>query len=377
MKVAIIETLHFQYGLTIAELFEDEEKVFFVTQDIRDKMHAYAPDLCNGRFEIIQSVGEAYERIIAICESESMDLLFMNPIFQDFHEIDKIALRVKCTTVITIHCLNYWFRSKYRTLKYYRERRIKQKIVKSFDYIATEELVFNYLEVSTEKTFADYRFLNIPWTLYRPRDFSLLKREHPERLKVVLPGSIDNTRRQYDELLVIIDRFAEQHAPITFSFAGPAIGNYGLQVINRLTQLNAKHPGVIRYYPPNSSNIPELFTQEMGTADLAISTLNVLHTALGTPEYYGRTKATGFTCDIVSYQLPGLLPAHLKVPPGLVGSAFNYSSYPELEQLLSQIMNEPETLRQWQDQAKLNSKHYTAEVIRKDLPFFLHTANRG
>ena len=41
MKVAIIETEHFQYGLTQSELFEGEEKFFFVTQVMYDKMHEY------------------------------------------------------------------------------------------------------------------------------------------------------------------------------------------------------------------------------------------------------------------------------------------------------------------------------------------------
>ena len=77
MTVAIIETVHFQYGLTVAELFEQEDKIFFVTQEMHDRMHSYAPDLCKGQFVIIGSVGEAYKRIIEICNHEPVDLLFL------------------------------------------------------------------------------------------------------------------------------------------------------------------------------------------------------------------------------------------------------------------------------------------------------------
>lgn len=377
MKVAIIETIHFQYGLTIAELFEHHDKIFFVTQDVNDQMHAYAPDLCKGQFIIIESVGEAYKRIIEVCNQEPVDLLFLNPIFKDFQAIHEIAVQAKCEKVITIHCLNFWFRARFRTPKFYRERKLKQKIVARFDHVATEELVFNHVRGSNDRRYKDRSFLHIPWTLFRPTDHSSPTRQYPGRIHVVMPGMIDRTRRSYEDLITIIDRFADQHAPLTFSFAGLAIGDHGKWVISKLDEANRKHEGIARYYPLGSTNTAERFRHEMATSDVAISTHNIMHTALGTPEYYGKTKATGFTCDIVSYQLPGLLPAHLKVPPGLVGSAFNYSSFAELEQLLIQLLAEPETLRRWQDQAKLNSQHYTAEVIRKNLPFFSPLPKQG
>ena len=53
MKIAVIETEHFQYGLTQSELFEGEEKIFFVTQVMYDKMHEYNSALCNGEFHVI------------------------------------------------------------------------------------------------------------------------------------------------------------------------------------------------------------------------------------------------------------------------------------------------------------------------------------
>ena len=376
MTVAIIETVHFQYGLTVAELFEQEDKIFFVTQEMHDRMHSYAPDLCKGQFVIIGSVGEAYKRIIEICNHEPVDLLFVNPIFTDFQAVYEIATQVKCEKVITIHGLNFWFRARFRTPKYYRERKLKQRIVERFDHVATGELVFNYVMGSDDPRYKGHNFLHIPWTLFRPRDLSAFKGQHPDRIQVVQPGMIDITRRSYKDLLAIIDRFAAQRAPLTFSFPGPAIGDHGKWVISKLEVANGKHPGIARYYPLGSAGTPELFLQEMATSDIAISTLNPMHSALGTTEYYGKTKVSGFTCDIVSYQLPGLLPAHLAVPPGLVGSAFNYASYPELERLLNQVLDEPETLRRWQDQAKLNSTHYTAEVIRKNLPFFSRPINQ-
>jgi len=48
MKVAIIEMDHFQYGLTQSEIFEEHERIFFVSQEIKDNMLNYKAELCDG-----------------------------------------------------------------------------------------------------------------------------------------------------------------------------------------------------------------------------------------------------------------------------------------------------------------------------------------
>ena len=65
MTVAIIETVHFQYGLSVAELFEQEDKIFFVTQEMHDRMHSHAPDLCKGQFVIIEKKPRNFDSVFS------------------------------------------------------------------------------------------------------------------------------------------------------------------------------------------------------------------------------------------------------------------------------------------------------------------------
>ena len=226
MKVAIIEADHFQYGLTQAAIFEGQELLFFVTQSINDKMHQYQPDLCKGRFFIIDNLTSGCDQIINVCREEKIDLLMLSPVFKGFEAVLRIAQEITCKKVITIHNLNFWLNSRFRTPGAYKERKIKQRIVKSFDYIAVEDFIYNHLKHHDKKTFEAYKFLYIPFTIYnenRTKKYS----KTSDTLKIVLPGSIHKDRRRYENTIEVINHFAKNNAEITFSFAGKALEDYG------------------------------------------------------------------------------------------------------------------------------------------------------
>ena len=72
---------------------------------------------------------------------------------------------------------------------------------------------------------------------------------------------------------------------------------------------------------------------------------------------------------MMSYELPGFLPDHLKIPVNLEGSVFNYSSIAELSTKINEIIENRILLDQYKAQAKENSLKFTAREIRKNLPF--------
>ena len=375
MKVAIIETEHFQYGLTQSELVEGEEKFFFVTQMMCDKMHEYNSEFCNGKFYVIPSITEGCDEIIKICNQEKIDLLLLSPVFSHFEAVLKIAQNITCKKVITIHNLNFWLRARFRTPYYYKERKLKQKIVASFDYIAVEDFMFTHLKNNDKQLFNKYKFLYIPFTIFHEQKNKKYNKEN-NVLKVVLTGSIHKDRRRYEDVIEVIHYFAQQKSNITFSFAGKALEDYGLWVVSELEKANQVKPGIAAYFPTDGTIAPDMFLKEMETSDLVLSTSTNEFKALGTTEYIGKTKPTAAIHDMMSFQLPGLLPAHLLVPENLKGSVFNYSGADELKKILQQLLNEPELLVQWKEQAAINSTYFTATEIRKNLPFFYSQCKR-
>ena len=84
MKIAILETSHFQYALTQSEIFEGHEKLFITPQRIKDEMHKYDPKLCNGIFFTIDSITNQEQYIIDACKHEKIDLLLISPVFESY-----------------------------------------------------------------------------------------------------------------------------------------------------------------------------------------------------------------------------------------------------------------------------------------------------
>lgn len=373
MKIAIIEIDHYQYALTISEIFENEEIVFFVTQDIYDNMHKYNALLCKGKFIIIKNINTDSDAIIKYCNNEKIDILSLAPVFYDFEGVFKISKQVTCKKIITIHNLNFWLNSKFRTPKSFKERKIKQEIVKNFDYIAVEDFIYNYLKNNDKETFYKYNFIYIPFTIFHP--FNKTFKKENDYLKIVLPGSIHKERRRYEETIEVINYFAQKQENITFSFAGPAFEDYGQWVISELKKANKIKPGIASYFPSDRIS-PEMFLKEMETSDLVLSTSTKEFMALGTTEYIGKTKPTAAIHDMISFQLPGLLPSHLIVPENLKGSVFNYSGANELKNIIQQLLDNPDKLKAWKKQAAINSTYFTATEIRKNLPFFYTQCKR-
>jgi hypothetical protein len=370
MKIAIIEVDHFQYGLTISELFQGHKKLFFTTPRIEKEMREYNNDLCDGTFHHFETIEKGEAQILSICEDEKIDLLFINPVFDSFSSVLKIVESIPCKKIITIHNWNYWLHPIWKTWKGWKERVIKRKIVEKCDYIAVEDFMYAYLKTEKITTFNRYKLLNIPFTLFHKQKKSFTKATDDKNLRVVLPGSIHYDRRRYEDIIEIIHEFAQTKKPITFSFAGKAIEAYGLAVIEQLKSANNIYPKISRFFDTEKEIIPDMFREEMETADIVLSTSTTKFKALGKTEYIGKTKPTAAIQDMLSFQLPGLLPNHLKVPKNLEGSVFNYENKNELKALLNQLMEQHELLKKWKQRAQKNSLHYTASEIRKTLPFF-------
>lgn len=371
MKVAILEYDHFQYGLTISELFKGHEKIFFTPARIETEMREYNSVLCDGTFYETPTLAISKDTIVTVCMNEKIDLLFINPIFDSFPETLEIIKKIPCKKIITIHNLNYWLNPYYRSPKGWLEKKTKKTIVSLCDYIAVEDFMFEYIKNERPKLFNKFRFLNIPFTLFHPNNQAPPNVELGERnLRVVLTGSIHKDRRDYSEILEIIHEFANEKQAISFSFAGKAIGEYGLNVIEKLKAANEILPGIADYFDPNKESTPEQFRHEMENADLVLSTSTTEFRAFGRIEYIGKTKPTAAIQDMLSFQLPGLLPKHLKVPKNLEGSVFNYQNKSELKSLLLNLINQAELLLKWKEKAQENSLNYTATEISKTLPFF-------
>lgn len=369
MKIVIIETDHAQISISLSEVFEGHEQHFFTPEHMQQEMQDYSAGLFYGQFHNITDLQQAEQEIIKFCNEKKVDLLIFSPVFKHYNSVLAIAKAVKCQKIFTTHNLNTWLNPSFWSLNSLKEKFTKKNILKHIDFILVEDFIYNYISTEANYLMRKYRFLYIPSYTFQPSRKRQFIRKN-DTLKIVLTGTIDKERRNYDAVLNTIDFFAQKKAKITFSFAGQPIGEYGKEVIHRIIKANEIHPGIASYFPPEIIPTPLMFVEEMETSDLVLATSNLTFKASGTTEFIGKTKPTGALHDMISFQLPGLLPAHMITPAKMNGSCFNYTNQEELQSILSNLLQKPELLLNWQELAKTNAFHYTANEIRKGLPFF-------
>lgn len=366
MKIAILETGHFQYALTQSEVFSDCEKFFITTKEVKTDMELYAPELCNGSFFEIISITENEKDIIQFIKSEFIDLLLISPVFDSYGALKRIVKQLACKKVITTHNINTWFYGRFWSPNSYMDRVNMRAILKNCDYIAVEDFIYNHLKSTNHILFQKYNFIYIPFTIFHENKIRKYSKGS-NQLKVVLTGAIDGDRRRYEEVLEVIQFYSNRSSEIIFSFAGRAKGIYGKMIQDKLSKIKKNYPSLVSYFDDNST--ADMFKQEMETSDLVLSTSTKTFKGMGTTEYIGKTKPTAAIHDMMSYELPGLLPAHLIVPINLQGSVFNYQSVDDLKIILSELLDNPKLLDQWKLKARENSLNFTSQVIRNGLPF--------
>lgn len=366
MKIAILETGHFQYALTQAEIFSDGEIIYFTTSEMKQQMIDYSPEFANSNFYLIKNIASDRDRIIQKISEEKIDILLISPVFDSYAALNDIVKSISCKIVLTTHNINTWFNGRFWSPNSLKDRINMRSIIKRSDYIAVEDFIYNHLKSTNHKYFQKHQFIYIPFTIFhesKPRKY----KKEDNRLKVVLTGHIDGDRRRYEEVIEVINQFKEKSDEITFSFAGRAKGDYGQKIQNELRRIKDEKDDLVSFFENNST--ADDFRREMETSDIVLSTSTKTFKGMGTTEYIGQTKPTAAIHDMMSYELPGFLPAHLKIPSNLEGSVFNYHSVGELVEQLSKLLYDKELLGKWKERAKENSLKFTATAIRKNLPF--------
>jgi hypothetical protein len=366
MRVTILELQHFQYPLTLSEIFWDDDISIITTKAYMDDMLAYDPKIASKKFYIIENIDKDKDLVIKFLIENKTELFNISPIFEGYGSVNEIVKKVKCQKIITIHNINTWFYHRFWSPRSFMDRINMLGIIKNCDYVAVEDFIYNHLKSTSDRLYQKYKFIYIPFTIFQKSKERIFVKED-NRLKVVLTGAIDGDRRKYEDVLEVIEYFKERFSEITFSFAGRAKGDYGRRIQDGLRDYKTRYPELVDFFEDDST--ADMFRREMETSDLVLSTSTETFKGLGTVEYIGKTKPTAAIHDMMSYELPGLLPEHLQVPENLKGSVFNYKDKAEIISYLERLLESSQLLEVWKSKAKANSLNFTATEIRKRLPF--------
>ncbi len=179
----------------------------------------------------------------------------------------------------------------------------------------------------------------IPARFFSPT--GLYDRKRDEFYKIVIPGSVDPNRRDYDFVLQFMGIFLPQVTGgknIELVILGNSDDAYGKHVIAGLQTLESPH-FTLKYYDGYISQAA--YEQGLSNADIIWSPLQTKTTFKKTAEIYGITTATGLMADLLLNDIPALVPGDFNIPARYEDALIPYDSERQLMELMNGLMAEP------------------------------------
>lgn len=182
---------------------------------------------------------------------------------------------------------------------------------------------------------------------------------------ITIPGTADETRRDYEELLRLEPLLSPATRNIRFVVLGYADEKGFITIIS--FKISDKSDRIsVNYFPSTIINQDE-FDQQMKQSHLVYLPLRASVVRPEGVEYYGRTKISGGFFDAVRFSRIILQPAAIPVAEELKDQTHTYASVEELAQWINAAVNDPEFLRRAQQKADKNASRFELESVRKSV----------
>lgn len=159
--------------------------------------------------------------------------------------------------------------------------------------------------------------------------------------KVVIPGSLDSNRRNYEEVIQTLALWQPipGTAPIELVLLGDSTAESSDAILAGFRSID---PGrfTLRHF---KGYIPQTtYEAEITTAHLIWSPLNIhKRSSRNTPETYGLSTASGLTADLLLGNAPALVPAGFIIPEPFRAAIYPYRSPEEAQELIRGFIGDP------------------------------------
>lgn len=364
MKIAIYETVHLDWIIPYAELLAEEDiSVSFITsatfkpdlesilaqQNTRYTWYFLNP---NDRYD------EFYKKIYFVLKSDHYDLVILNSIDSKLLILFGILIIAKPGRIlVNLHDVNNFFRVNPSLNVRTNIRSISKKLLMLLTdgYIVNAEsmkayIIKNYL---TKKP--------VYWlqpVYYKPESPAQV----PVTNAIVVPGSIDQRRRDYDLVLQVIQEMLKYKLPIKWILAGKPMEDYGVEIIEKARGLNRQGADISFY----KEVIPENeFQQIIAVSSWILSPLvssTTIHDNI--VEVYGESKGSGNVYDAIRHAKPLIIPSAVTVPKEIVSSCIKYESKDNLVEQLLKILTDDAISLEYRQKAERNSQHFSKERVK-------------
>lgn len=365
MKIAIIEKGHFEVAYTLIQLFDETENelTIFIDQVSYDQLKYLLKEKINRYKWLIQATEtnrDFIKFIFSKLRNEKFDLVYFDTIADNFiHYAYHINRGTYPKTVLTLHDIKGFFHylpsfNVRKNIRFLGKRKLISA-VQSFNVLSETLVTPLRLELQNEK-----RIFNIPGAFFEPQNFNPKKYTPGDTIKIVIPGSIDNRRRNYDTVFKLLEKIKSKNLKIGITLLGAFRKNHSEDIYRKCVQY-IKSADNLRIYETEIVDQPE-FDKIISDAHFIWMPLNQYAAVTdGTKEQYGTSISTGNIGDSIRHAKPFFAPSYLNIDSALQQSCFRYMDIEEIHNILQKL--DSTEYKRMQNEAINASLYYTKEKI--------------
>ena len=327
---------------------------------------------------------------------EKSDVLILETLRTAFEWFAKN--RFKIPVILFIHCLNWYaFPNKrwslYRIMKNTKNIFSTLRIFKSIPSINRKNIndrqkVLMNVDalVFHDPGMVDYYYKNwnapfhriavMPYTYYDPAlvaridgDGSKSVMSKNSAIKFIVPGSIYETRRNYNLILNSFKEIAKQkNVNIELIFPGPLFRyelSYGMILKELFDQINDSFPNLKIHYNCERETTPmEKYDNYMISADVVVSQMPL--NGIKMFKYYDEKYCESTSChyaDLVRFCKPGIFPKSFKVIPELAPIVDVYSNEDDLKKIIIKYTDRQFIADQQSEAERISRKYFSKAPI--------------
>lgn len=345
----------------------------FTTKEILSRVGTHLKDTKNYNV-ILKNDYEGFisylKRVEKIC-NKKIDILFINTIHETFFDlIYYLKFNPNCKKILLVHHVNAWLKSRLifnikhiiRTIDTNLSSILISKFVfPKFDAI---NVIYHPLRDFILKN-TDYKkeVFILPTSVFEGTKVTSTKRKDTSKLRVVLPGGIQEHRRDYAPVVSAFQNiFKQYNGNIILHVLGTPVGKYGRTIYNEFKKMKNKGYNVFIY----DEFVPEeTFDEVLMQSDIILSPTRIETRADNEiEEQYGITVGSGIVFNAILYAKPIIVPAEFNMLSELNTSTLRYSNPKELEDIIGELTTHPEKLEKLMKEALNNAKKMSLENLQ-------------
>ena len=373
MRIGIFETDHFEVAHTVIRLFDngENELTIFVYKKSFEQLqfllgkHAskYTWVVKEEHVSKFQFIRQLYRET----RMKRLELLYLNTVSNNFIlYAGMIRLLKDLRIILTLHDINNYFHGRpgftLRQWIRYIGKKWLVSLVQEFNVINPTMVDYLRAKLSNRQqvhcvsgAFFDEKFYKAPVV-------SLA-----ERIHIVVPGSVDVRRRNYEFVFSLLEDCQRLAIPVQIVLLGGVDKDHGKQVLSKAKAWATQHDNLL-FYETEIVDQPE-FDRVMREAHLVYSP-SVIDTIItdDVRETYGISISSGNMADLVRYARPALLPKALNIPLFMEKSVVRYEDMGEIIVLLQKLRKDPVLYERLLEKALTTSRAFTIDAIREHNP---------